>query len=242
MRAAIGPEQVARDEALAARRIEAMYRASGDGRIETTNEWDGRPAPRIHLFRSAGFVRILIRHDIADYIALRLLDLAEYEPQPAHPRAAPRFADAYLRILAEVGPVQAVWSGPALRFPERVMAVPPDVVPIGLTNAGLLLPLFPDWLADVPHRQPFVAAVSEGRAVAVCASVRITPYVHEAGVATAPQYRRRGHAMRAVAAWAGAVRDRGAEPVYSTAWENAASLAVARSLGLDGFGSDYRVT
>ena len=45
-----------------------------------------------------------------------------------------------------------------------------------------------------------------------------------------------------VIAWARAVQAIGATPLYSTSWENAASQAVARSLQLEMFGSDFHVT
>lgn len=113
------------------------------------------------------------------------------------------------------------------------------VVAIDQDNAHLLEPLMPDWLPDVPHRRPFIAAVAEGRAVAVCASVRISPHAHEAGVETHPDYRRRGLARAVVWSWAGAVQALGAAPLYSTAWDNEGSLAVAAELGLELIGVDY---
>jgi predicted GNAT family acetyltransferase len=109
-------------------------------------------------------------------------------------------------------------------------------------NADLLRPLFAHWLADVPRRRPFLAMVEGSQAVAICASVRISPAVHCAGVETHPAHRRRGHARRAVGAWACSVRSLGATPFYSTSWENAASQAVAERLGFHLVGADFHVT
>jgi hypothetical protein len=64
---------------------------------------------------------------------------------------------------------------------------------------------------------------------------------HEAGVETAAASRR-GHAPAVVAAWAAAVRALGAEPLYSTSWQNSASRAVARKLGLVPCGRDLHIT
>jgi predicted GNAT family acetyltransferase len=72
--------------------------------------------------------------------------------------------------------------------------------------------------------------------------VRITPAACEAGVETAPGFRGHGHAARVVAAWALAVRDAGQIPLYSTSWQNTASQAVARKLGLRQFGADLHIT
>jgi len=59
---------------------------------------------------------------------------------------------------------------------------------------------------------------------------------------TAAACRGRGHATAAVATWAAAVRERGAEPLYRTAWQNAASRPVARKLGLVAIGRDLHIT
>lgn len=82
----------------------------------------------------------------------------------------------------------------------------------------------------------------DGRAVAVCASVRISGQGHETGVETDPAYRRRGYATRAVAAWSQEVKRRGVPLCfYSTSWENDASRHVAARLGLTLMGADFSI-
>ena len=87
-----------------------------------------------------------------------------------------------------------------------------------------------------------IAAIVNGSAVAVCASVRTISSAHEAGVETAPSFRGHGYASAVVAEWANMVRARGAEPLFSTSWQNTASRALARSLGLRQFGADLHIT
>ena len=108
-------------------------------------------------------------------------------------------------------------------------------------NADLLR-TFPDWRDEVDERQPFIVSVEDGAAVALCCSVRITSTAHAAGVETLPAARRRGMASQAVAAWARAVDDLGALALYSTSWDNVASQAVARRLGMKLIGVDFHVT
>jgi predicted GNAT family acetyltransferase len=86
------------------------------------------------------------------------------------------------------------------------------------------------------------ATLLDGKAVSVCASVRITPAADEAGVDTHRDFRRQGHAARAVVAWARAVREVDRIPLYSTSWQNEASRALAHRLGLIQFGSDLHLT
>jgi GNAT superfamily N-acetyltransferase len=52
------------------------------------------------------------------------------------------------------------------------------------------------------------------------------------GVATEEAYRGRGFGVAVVSAWRVAVESEGRMPLYSTWWDNAASLGVARRLGL----------
>jgi predicted GNAT family acetyltransferase len=114
-------------------------------------------------------------------------------------------------------------------------------VDINEANAGLLTGKLAEWLPDIPHRRPFVAVAHDGKAVSLCASVRISPAVHCAGVETHPEHRQRGHALAAVSGWAHAVQRLGATPFYSTSWENVASRAVAVRLGFQPVATDLHI-
>ncbi|MGH7448604.1 MAG: GNAT family N-acetyltransferase [Longimicrobiales bacterium] len=106
----------------------------------------------------------------------------------------------------------------------------------------MLNPYLEDWRDDVSAGSPMAVVLEGDRAVSVCCSVRITPHAHEAGVETHPDFRRRGHAAAAVAAWARAVLEMGRVPLYSTSWENDSSRAVASRLGLIQYGVDLHIT
>jgi len=86
-----------------------------------------------------------------------------------------------------------------------------------------------------------VASLTDGRAVSVCASVRASETMHCADVETAPAYRGRGLAERAVSGWAKLVRARGAEPFYATTFDNLASQKLASRLSLSLIESEFSI-
>ena len=101
---------------------------------------------------------------------------------------------------------------------------------------------FDDWLDDIGRCQPMVALVKDGQAVSVCATVRAAGHACEAGVETLARFRGRGYACHAVASWANAVRLQRRIPLYSTSWDNEASVAVARKLGLVQYATTFHIT
>jgi predicted GNAT family acetyltransferase len=86
-------------------------------------------------------------------------------------------------------------------------------------------------------RAPVLAIVEDGHPASICFCARRSTHFAEAGLETAAPYRGRGLAQRVTTAWARACRAAGREPLYSTAWSNHASLAVARKLGLRQYAS-----
>lgn len=241
-----------RGRALMEMHVEALYTHDAAGSIVRVREPDGAPAPRFFLGRVAdGSVVRRYRHDVDDVLR-RALESASTsggmlnEPAlDAEYRATAELA-RYASILERVEPVRSKSAGPAFCFPEELPRAYESrddaVMLVTRANMEVLHALLPAWTSDVELSAPLLALVIDGTAVSVCASVRITPFAHEAGVDTAPAFRGRGYAPRIVAAWARAVRALGAEPLYSTGWHNAASRAVARKLGLVQFGCDVHLT
>jgi GNAT superfamily N-acetyltransferase len=180
------------------------------------------------------------RHDVGHDVR-RELEAAIHEDASERPALdSPINASRYEAILARSAAVQRTEAGPAFCFPDEL---PPTSNAILVTeeNAQLLHPLLQAWVPDVRLSEPLFALTADGHAAAVCCSVRRTDGAHEAGVETAPAYRRRGYAAQLVTAWARAVRDMGRVPLYSTSWQNEASRAVARKLALIQFGNDLHI-
>ena len=222
--------------------LEALYeRDRQTGRITQKNQWDGGRAPVFHMCRSRSGAHVRFRDDLPEEVASILAGCSAKEPKPTDLGVAPKYQSTYLRHAKTHGAVGHIWSGPVYAFPHRPVEPSPAAVLITAENAALLADQMADWLPDVPYRRPLVAIVEQGRAVAVCASVRITASAHEAGVETVETHRRRGHATAVVRAWARHVLDAGATPIYSTSWDNVASQNVASGLGLELIGSDFHV-
>jgi hypothetical protein len=175
-------------------RVDTFFRRDARGRLVEINQWSGGTAPRFFLMRTPQGAITRFRHDLPDDLVRRLEALSALEPRTDPPTARPSREHEYLEALA---PVERVWAGPAFVFADDP---PPSagVVAIDEANSSLLAEGLPDWLADVPYRQPFMARVEAGRAVAVCASVRISEVVYCAGVETLPGLRGQGHATAVV--------------------------------------------
>lgn len=220
--------------------LDALYTRDARGRMVAVNEWSGGRPPRFHLGRTAAGNLWRFRDDVSAGLVQNIEALCAQEPAWDGIARLPRLHAGFLTALADDAPVTRVEAGPAWWFASALApAAPPQ--PITAANAGLLRGGLDAWLADVPHRHPFMVSVANGRAVSVCASVRITPAAHEAGVDTVLAHRRRGHAANAIACWANAVQALGALALYSTSWDNAASQGVAAKLGLSLYGVDYEV-
>jgi hypothetical protein len=223
--------------------VEAEFTHDSSGRLVTTNEPDAKPAPRFFLgHTNLGVVRRYrhdvsssCRHSLETALAAELGSSMTQTDRPLDP-------GPFERILSRDAPIQQTSIGVAFRFPVSLSASPDARILGDPADAALLHPGLAPWATDIRSSAPLVAVVVSGQAVTVCGSVRITGLAHEAGVETAAQFRGRGYAKAAVAAWAAAVRALGVEPLYSTTWENVASRALARTLGLISLGRDLHIT
>lgn len=221
--------------------VEALYTRDGRGRLVAVNAPGGGPAPRFFLGRTARGSEWWFREDVDARLAGELEAACHAELAGSEPLEPPYGTTIYEEILARHAPVTKVWTGPAFAFPDG-LTNPEGIVAVSEANRNVLLPRLGSWIPDASLGIPLYATVLEEWAVSVCGSVRIISAAHEAGVETAPAFRGRGYAGRAVRGWAAGVRELGAEPLYSTSWDNAASRGLANALGLVRFGSDLHIT
>ncbi len=215
--------------------MRTLYLLDGRGRIRSTREPNPVPGPLFVLIRAAGGCAWAVHADVGGAVAAEVERLAGDEPPLGDLREAPLHAAEYLALLGG-----RAWSGPAFAFPE---VLPDAAGVVRIEDEAQLGRHFHGWAPGeiAAGRAPVLAVIEDGAPVSVCFCARRTDRLAEAGLETAEAYRRRGHAVRVTAAWAMAVRATGRTPLYSTWWENAASLAVARRLGLRAYASDWSV-
>jgi GNAT superfamily N-acetyltransferase len=229
------------DRSLIEQRLELLFIRDAAARLLYVNEpcrpeEHPDPAPLVYVGAGAGVVVCGVRQDVPEPVSAELGGLAHRyaEDRGRPPLELIRGLRMALEPMFAVG---ALYAGPAYRFPQT-LPTPTGTVLLDSSCAQALRDGFDDLAEALGAAQPCVAALVDGRAVAVCQTVRRSAHAVEAGLDTLPAYRRQGHGSRALLHWAGAVRRTGMEPLYSASWENQASCGLARKLGLIQYGTD----
>jgi GNAT superfamily N-acetyltransferase len=212
--------------------VETKFRADERRRLKGD-------APHLYIFRTPELVICRCHADLADEIATTVEELS-VRPRD-RPREWAREYAHYLEALSSVGPLLSMRAGQLYSFPD-LLAFEGTCITIVESNADLLRGGLDEWLPDVAVGLPMTAIVADGRAVSICTSVIAAKTVHEAGVETLPDYRRRGFGVQTVASWARAVQASGATPFYATTFDNVASQRLAARLGLSLVGAEFSLT
>jgi GNAT superfamily N-acetyltransferase len=216
------------------RHVGVLFTKDGDGRLVADNEPDGDRAPRLYLARGRSSSVIAFRDDTPEALTARWQEIADRLPAWDGSRTTDSAFDDLRSAVGADGAIERESIGPAFRFGQTPPPGPgdADIRRIDAASAELLEPFFPYTRTVLEARAPVVGAVVDGAVVAACFSARRNADACEAGVATEEPYQGRGLATAVVAAWGEAVEADGREPLYSTWWDNAASLGVARRLRL----------
>ncbi len=215
--------------------LQTLFSLDGDGRIVGTREPDPNPGPLFSLVRGKDGCAWAVRSDVPRKVAEELDVLAREELPVSDLRVAPVHAEQYASLVEG-----RVDSGPAFTFPEEIVESNGTVL---VEDTWHLDRHFAGWRAgEIPYRTPIVALMDDGDAVSVCFCARRSDLAAEAGVETAIAYRGRGLAPRVTAGWAMAIRASGRVPLYSTSWDNSASLSVARKLGLVSYACSWSIS
>jgi hypothetical protein len=214
--------------------LETLFVLDDDRRIASTREPNATAGPAFALIRDRRACAWAIHRDVPDSLNRELVAFARTEPPVNEFSDEPLYASAYAALLGD-----RIESGPAFVFPTTT-AAGREVVEV--TDLSELSRHFRGWSSDeIPDRSPILGVLEDGHAVSVCFCARRSPVAAEAGLETAPSFRGRGFGALVAAAWARAVVETARLPIYSTSWGNAASLAVARKLGLQACANDWSV-
>ena len=220
--------------------VETLFTRDRAGRLLQVNALGHGTAPRFLLGRTIHANDCWFRNDLSDELIADLRSLCHAE-RVGDVNASSDQATPFITRLSREAPVSTIYTGPAFCFAETSITSH-DAIAVTSENVAVLSPYLDPWREDVAAGMPMAAVLDHGCAVAVCCSVRVGHEAHEAGVETHPDFRGRGHAAAAVRAWATMVRELGRMPLYSTSWDNTASRALARSLGLVQYGATLQLT
>ena len=221
-----------------------LFDIDAEDRLVGLNEPGERPPPRLFLARGRLGQRLWLRAGLPPAVVDACHAIAAGLPPWTGEPSDPELFEPLRGVAARRAVGVEVDAGPALQFAERREPTPgaAPVVILDEDTAPLLERWFPYTRIHLAARGPVAGAIVDGRVVSVCFSSRRRPGAAEAGVATVGPHRGRGHAARVVAAWRDAVEQTGRQPLYSTTWDNAASRAVARKLGLVAYAETVTVS
>jgi GNAT superfamily N-acetyltransferase len=174
-----------------------------------------------------------VRDDIPEASAAAWRGIGSRLPVWDGARTASAVFEELRAAVSTTGRIERESIGPAFGFGEQPGTVAGvDVRRINATNVQLLDRFFPYTRTVLEARLPVVGVIVDGAVVSACFSARRNDIAAEAGVATEDAYRGRGFGAAVVSAWREVVEASGLVPLYSTWWENEASLGIARTLGL----------
>ena len=204
-----------------------------EGRLVGLNEPGDEPPPRLFLARGRVSHQIWCRADVGRATAEACRAIAAVLPPWDGERSDESLFEPVRAAIGREAPVTWESSGPAYRFGERVdLGLDAEATLIDDRSAHLLERYFPYTRTVLAARSPVVGVILDGWVVSACFSARQRSTASEAGVATEDPYRGRGLASLVVSRWREAIESSGSQPLYSTSWDNLASLAVARKLRL----------
>ncbi|MFJ8416395.1 GNAT family N-acetyltransferase [Bacillus paramycoides] len=219
---------------LIAIQAEVLFVYNQAGRIKSVNEHGYLKAPRFFLGRTREGNVTKYHYDLHSEMINKIEKLIQKYSK--HIEIA-----KIIKVLNEERTVENIWIGPAYRFPNDLIE-PIRTLQITGKNKELLRESFPSLIEQMEWRQPYFAIVENEKVVSICCSARSTTIASEASVETLSEFQGKGYGSDVVTAWAISIQEEKRIPLYSTAWDNFASQAVARKLKLSNYGMNLHIT
>ncbi|WP_419881606.1 GNAT family N-acetyltransferase [Peribacillus sp. B-H-3] len=213
---------------------DVLFKKDNSGRMTELNEPIFSPAPLFFLGRtregsilrfSVSFPKIILNE------VIKMVNQNSENPD----------IGKIVSCINKVNDISNIWMGPAYIFPEDFNRIS-SATKITNENKGALLSHFPNLLIQFEWRQPIFATIENGKAVSVCCSARMNEKAAEASVETLEEYRGKGYAMECTIAWAKEIHKKGCHALYSTAWDNFRSQAIAKKLNLYQYGMNLHMS
>jgi hypothetical protein len=143
--------------------------------------------------------------------------------------------------LERQAPIRAEYAGPSYIFPNE-MNPPSGIVTVSLEQVSALVGPLARFAPRLRGDQPCMAVLEDGVVLSLAYTWRWTSRAAAVGVYTLEGYRGSGYAAAVVAAWGQAVQRTSRLPLYGHAWDNVASQAVTRRLGLVLIGDEVNLS
>lgn len=239
--------------ALLALQAATMFVLSPAGRILRLNSPDDALPPRMYLAGCEDGWTLRLRHDVDNATAAAIETLASREPPVTAPGATPHFAERYREIMGSHEPLTDRNFGPIHRLPHGMAWKSDATLAAQGTEAGdaLLARLAKDGmppslveagftgLAD--FWEPWCVALAGGEIASIAFAARLGPHAADIGLHTMRDFRGRGFAAAATAAWSALPMLQKRTLFYSTHRDNLSSKRVIARLGLPFLGESMRI-
>ena len=220
-------------------RPDLLFRSDAQGFLVGINEPETDQAPVLHVCIGSGQVVFRHRAGLPEEWLRNITSRIEHVDANDE-LSINELASALRHAACELGDAVQIESGPAFYIPRNALEIA-DVIEVSQENCAVLDAHFEYTREHIEDLQPCTARMIDGKAVAICRTVRKGEYALECGVDTVPQYRMKGFGSQTVIAWANKVWAEGLVPCYSTQWENKASLAMAGKLGMIRYATDFSI-
>lgn len=220
--------------------VKALFTHDEDNMLRNINEFKGTLAPRLFYGRTIEGSVVRFRYDLPDRVKEEINKIIVEEPIQEQLPNSPIGLDKLKEVLQQHAEIQYIWEGPAYELPNKLVSSI-DIIRVTEANADILKNSFQSLIPRVPSSEPCFIKMVKGNVAAVAFSSRVSEGACEVGIETLPSFRGKGYAVELVEAWAAAVREIERIPLYSTAWNNKASQAVANKLKAIFYGVDLSI-
>lgn len=233
--------------------VQTRFELAPSERIAREAAPDGSPGPLMFLASCTAGVIVRFGEELDERLVQELSALAAREAPLPPGGGAPVHLERYLEVLRQLGPVKSS-SGLSFHLPNGTVAPSGATIVTSGTpeaedlEARLALEGMPPGLLERNYRHvadlwpPYCLLLQDGEIACLAFASRLGSKGVELGLETLPDYRGRGLAAVATAAWSRHPALRNRTLFYSTAQSNLASQRVAAKLGLPLIGPTWEIS